>query len=108
MVGSAFPVSFASTGYHGSDPGILVQHPLVSFSKALQLLTKHTYKAYHKLAIVRADEFCQVMSNQQSDIWCRMNQAMVDRITSNQMKLASIVQTIILLWIPEYSTMWSP
>ena len=91
MVGSAFRVLFASTGYHGSDPGILVQHPLVSFSKALELLTRHIYKAYHKSAIVRADEFC----NQQSDIRCRMNQAMADRVISNQMKLASIVQTIV-------------
>ena len=106
--GFCIPCVFASTGHHGSDSGILVQHPLVSFSKALQLLTKHTYKAYHKLAIVRADEFCKVMSNQQSVIRCRMNQAMVDRVTSNQMKLASIVQTIFFLWMPEYSTMWSP
>ena len=94
---SAFPVSSLHQlgSYHGSNPGILVQRPLVSFSKALELLTKHTYKAYHKSAIVRADEFCQVMNNQQSDIRCQMNQAMAVRVTSNKMKLASIVQTIV-------------
>ena len=59
------------------------------------MLTKHTSKAYHKSAIVRADEFCQVMNNQQSDIRCQMNRAMADRVTSNRMKLASIVQTIV-------------
>ena len=93
----AFPVSSLHQlgSYHGSNPGILVQLLLVSFSKALELLTKHTYKAYHKSAIVRADEFFQVMNNQQSDIWCRMNQAMADRVTSKRMKLASIVQTIV-------------
>ena len=58
---------------------------------------KHTYKAYHKSAIVRVDEFCQVMSNPQSDIWCQMNQAMADRVTSNRMKLALIVQTIVFV-----------
>ena len=59
------------------------------------MLTKHTAKAHHKAAIVREDEFCQVMRNRQSDIRCQMNQAMVDRVTANRKKLASIVNTIV-------------
>ena len=57
-------VLFATSGYHGSDPGILVQRPLVSFSKALEVLSKHGMKDYHKAAVVRADEFVQVMKKQ--------------------------------------------
>ena len=35
------------------------------------------------------------MSHQRSDIWCQMNQAMADRVTSNRKKLASIIDTIV-------------
>ena len=88
-------VLFATAGHHGSDPGILVQRPLVSFSKALEVLSKHAVKDYHKAALVRADEFMKVMSNEQPDICSQMNQAMADRIVSNRQQLASIIKTII-------------
>ena len=88
-------VLFATSGYHGSDPGILVQRPLVSFSKALEVLSKHGMKDYHKAAVVRADEFVQVMSNEKTDICSQMNHAMADRVASNRQKLASIIKTII-------------
>ena len=88
-------VLFARTGYHGADPGVLVRSPLVSFSKALELLSKHAAKAYHKTAMVRADSFLQVMRNQFPAIQCQMNQAMADRIACNVKKLSSIVKTIV-------------
>ena len=44
-------VLFATSGNHGSDPGILVRRPLVSFSKALEVFSKHTIKDHH-MAVV--------------------------------------------------------
>ena len=61
-------VLFASGGYHGSDPGILVRRPLTSFAKALEAFRKHAATAHHKFAIVRADDFKKVMENQQPAI----------------------------------------
>ena len=49
---------FAQSGYHGSDPGILVSHPMTTFTKALELLCKHAVKSYHKEAVVRVD-YCE-------------------------------------------------
>ena len=88
-------VLFATSGHHGSDPGMLLRHPLVSFSKALELLSKHTTKDHHKAAVVQANEFVQVMRNEQPDIHCQMNRAMVDRVASNRQKLAAIIRTIV-------------
>ena len=78
-------VLFASGGYHGSDPGILVHRPLTSFAKALLTLRKHATSEHHKLAIVRADDL-KVMENQQPAIQQRINQAMADRVSSNRQK----------------------
>ena len=41
-------------GYHGSNPGVLVCRPATIF---LETLHKHSNKEYHKVAIVRAEEF---------------------------------------------------
>ena len=71
-----------------------MRRPLVSFSKALEVLSKHTMKGYHKEAVVRADEFMHVMRIEQPDIRCQMNQAMPDRVASNRQKLVSIIKTI--------------
>ena len=88
-------VLFSTRGYHGSDPGVLVSRPLTMFTKALELLRKHVDKAYHKEAVVKADEFLKVMTNKQPDIRSRLNQEMEDRVRSNRQKLASIFDTII-------------
>ena len=52
---------FASngSGYRSSDPGVLVQSPLIQFSKALEVLRKHTAKEYHQISVVRAEEFLE-------------------------------------------------
>ena len=87
---------FAQSGYHGSDPGILVSHPLTMFTKALELFHKHANKGYHKEAVVRADKFVKVMSHKQPDIRSRLSQAKADMIALNCKKLASIFETIVL------------
>ena len=56
---------------------------------------KHADKAYHKEAVVKADEFLKVMTNQQPDNRSRLNQEMADRVQSNRQKLASIFDTIV-------------
>ena len=87
-------VLFASSGYHGSDPGVLVSRPLTAFAKALELFCKHADKGYHKEAVIGSEEFLKVMTNQQPDIRNRLSQAMADRVASNRQKLASIFKTI--------------
>ena len=50
-------VLFASSGYHGSDPGVLVSRLLTAFAKALELFRKHAHKGYHKVAVIGSEEF---------------------------------------------------
>ena len=45
-------VLFSRGGNLRSDPGILVQRLLTNFTKALELLNKHTAKSYHKSALM--------------------------------------------------------
>ena len=84
---------FCSSGYHGSNPGVLVSQPLTAFHKALELFHKHAEKGYHEDAVIKYDEFLQVMTNQKPN---QLSQAMTDRIASNRQKLSSIIQTIVL------------
>lgn len=88
-------VLFASTGYHGSNPGVLVSRPLTAFVKALELLRRHGDQEHHKVAVVRADEFMKTMTSQQPGIQSRINGALADRISVNRQKLASIMKTIV-------------
>ena len=89
-------VLFASVGYRGSSPGVLVSRPLTVFKKALETLRKHADKEHHKSAIVGAEEFKKTMSNQQPTIQQRLSKSLADRIAMNRKKLESIMNTIIL------------
>jgi hypothetical protein len=89
-------VIFASSGYRGSDPGVLVSRSLTNFTKALEVLHKHVGKQYHKDAVLRSDDFLKVMTHQQADVRSQLNQAMADRVASNRQKLSSIFKTIVL------------
>jgi hypothetical protein len=88
-------VLFCTSGYHSSNPGVLVSRPLTSFNKALELLRKHADKSYHKDAILRSSNFQQVMSHQQQDIQSRLSQVRADQIASNRQKLISIFKTVV-------------
>ena len=88
-------VLFASSGYRGSDPGILVNHPLTASAKALEILCKHTEKGYHKQAVVGCEEFMRVMRREQPDIRSRLNQTLMERVASNRQKLSSIFKTVV-------------
>ena len=88
-------ILFAPSGYHGSNPGVLVTRPLTNFKKALEMLHKHTDKEHHKVAIVRAEEFERSMSGQQPVIQQRMSKSLAERILTNRQKLSSIMKTIL-------------
>ena len=79
-----------------SDPGVLVMKPLTNFQKALEILGKHETKEFHKFSVVKMIEFTKVMTNQQPSIQSQLSQAKADIIASNCLKLASIVETILL------------
>ena len=59
---------------------MLVSQPLIAFHKALELFHKHAEKGYHEDAVIKYDEFLQVMSNQKLTINNQLSQAMTDRI----------------------------
>ena len=88
-------VLFASSGYRGSDPGVLVNRPLTVFTKALEILRKHTEKGYNKQAVVGCEEFMQMMRHEQPDIRSRLSQTLKDRVASNRQKLSSIFKTVV-------------
>lgn len=88
---TVFLVFFTTSGYR-SDPGILVQCPLTSFIKALELFRKHVVKDYHKTAMVRAE----VMENQQPNICHRISKTISDAVSFNRHFLSSIMKTIVL------------
>ncbi len=56
-------VLFASSGYHGCDPGVLVNRPSITFSKAIEIFRKHADKQHHKAAVVRCEEFLKTMKS---------------------------------------------
>ena len=87
-------VLFATSGYHGSAPGVPVTRPLTAFGKALETLRKHVSKEYHKTAVVRAEEFSKTMSNEQPNILCTLNTILANRIYANRQKLISIIKTV--------------
>ena len=84
------------SGYHGSNPGVLVSRALTNFKKAMDTLKAHAQKSYHKAAIVQAEEFRKTMSGQQPDIQQRLSNALSDRIALNRQKLSSIMKTVLL------------
>ena len=94
--GFCLPCVVFALGYHGLDPGVLVSRPLTAFTKALEVLRKHTEKQYHKDALIRSEEFLKVMTNQQPDIQMQLSQVMADRVAFNRQKLSSIFKTIVL------------
>ena len=69
---------FFKVWHHWSDPDMLVKYTLTQFSKALELLEKQTAKKYHQIAVVRAEEFLQVMKGQQY-IYQHLDQAVSDQ-----------------------------
>jgi hypothetical protein len=87
---------FTPMGYQGSNPGILVSRPLVTFGKALEMLRKHADKEHHLAAMVRVDEFNKTMTNQQPSIQSRLSRALAERVAVNRQKLGSIMKTIVL------------
>lgn len=89
-------VLFATSGYHQSALGILVQRPLTSFSKALELLRKHAASSHHQTAVTRADEFLKVMRNHQPDIRRQISQTIASQVSTNREILSSIIKVVIL------------
>lgn len=89
-------VLFTISGYHGSNPGILVSRPLTAFNKALEEFRKHASKEYHLVALVKAEEFRKTMTNEQPSIQSRLNNALAERVAVNREKLASIMKTVVL------------
>ena len=68
-----------------SKYGMHVKHLLTQFSKALELLEKQTAKEYHKIAVVWAEEFLQVMRGQQYNIYQYLDQAVSDQLEEIQL-----------------------
>ena len=89
-------VLFAVSGYQNSNPGVLANRPLKSFSKALELFRKHVDKEYHKMAVVKADELKKTMTKQQPSIESKLNQALAEKEAINRQKLGSIMKIIVL------------
>ena len=89
-------VFFHHADIKGQKPGILVSHAFTTCNKALELCHKHANKSHHKDAIVHADDFVKVMTNQQPSISHQLNQTLAERVATNRQKLHSIFDTIIL------------
>ena len=69
MVVTVSPVvSFPVLDIKGSSPGILVSRPWTQFATALEAFHRYAHKDYHRDAVVKAEEFLKVASNQQPSI----------------------------------------
>ena len=75
---------------------MLVTKPLTNFQKALEILSKHHNKQFHRSSVVQMEEFLKVMQNEQPSIRRRLSEALEQQIATNRHKLRSIVETIIL------------
>ena len=73
-----------------------MKHPLAQLSKALELLEKETAEEYQKVAVVRVEEFLQVMKGQQYNI----NQHLDQAVSYKSQEIQSIINTIFLCDMP--------
>lgn len=76
-------VLFATSGYHGCNPGVLVNRPLTAFNKALEKFRKHVSKEHHLTAIIKSDEFMKTMRNEQPSVHGRLNNALAELTVRN-------------------------
>ena len=79
-----------------SDPRVLVNTALTDFKRALGKLDHHSDRVYHKTAIVKMDEFVNVMAGRQPNIQSQLDDVRAAQISQNQQKIKSIIETIIL------------
>lgn len=87
---------FSPTVTFRSVPGVLVTKPLTNFQKALEILSKHHNKQFHRSSVVQMEEFLKVMKKEQPSIRTHLSEALVQQIATNRQKLRSIVETILL------------
>ncbi|VVC31044.1 Hypothetical protein CINCED_3A019179 [Cinara cedri] len=75
--------------------GALVSKPIIKWKDALEYFKSHCIIDYHKLSVIRADEFLQIMDNKKPDISIAIDSAYKNLVLENRAKLVPIIETII-------------
>ena len=84
-------VLFATAGYHGCNPGVLVSCPLARTRKSLGLLWRHANKEHYKTPLVKFESFLLTTSSPQQSIEYLISRALAKRVIENCHKLGSFV-----------------
>lgn len=91
-------VLFARSSDFRAAPGVLVEIPLTSFQKALEIPSKHV----ERTTAVAFENFMKVVTNKQPSVCHRLDFQKL--IVTNRIKIQSIIETIILCG---HFTLWS-
>ena len=77
-------------GQDRADPGILVSRPMTNFTKAM--ITSQVTK----MAVIRLRDFIAIMDAKQQKVHICLSTGLALRVTSNRLKLETIVEIILL------------
>ncbi|XP_025192657.1 52 kDa repressor of the inhibitor of the protein kinase-like [Melanaphis sacchari] len=75
--------------------GALVSKPFIKWKDALECFKLHSNADYHKLSVIRADEFLKMMDSKKPDISIAIDSAYKNLVLENRAKLVPIIETII-------------
>jgi len=76
--------------------GALIKVPLTKWKDAIERFNQHSNSEYHKLSIMRADDFIKIMENKKNSIVNEIYSSRKKQVLENRTKLFSIIETIIL------------
>jgi hypothetical protein len=76
--------------------GALIIKPITKWKDGIERFNHHSTSEYHKLSIIRSEEFIKVMENKKSNIANEIDTSRKKQVIENRTILRPIVQTIIL------------
>ncbi|XP_025413657.1 uncharacterized protein LOC112685848 [Sipha flava] len=76
--------------------GALIIKPFTKWKDAIERFNHHSTSEYHKLSIIRSEEFIKVMENKKSNIANEIDTSQKKQVIENRAILHPIIQTIIL------------
>lgn len=76
--------------------GALIIKPFTKWKDAIERFNHHSKSEYHKLSIIRCEEFIKVMENKKSNITNEIDTSRKKQVIQNRAILRPIIETIIL------------
>lgn len=91
---AAFSVSGAGRGHQAL--GVLVKKPFNKWKNAVEQFTSHENTAYHKICVLKADEWLKISKGIQPSVEVQQNSALQNQIEENRKFVLPIIETVLL------------